>query len=169
MFYETINKSHIIFFDSFDCGDDGLNNYLKELALKDQDDRKCTTTLVFSRYRGNISLVGYFTLKNTCLIYKPDEKAKIGLPAVEIVFLAVNKKKQRRGIGSKILKKIIYDTVIYSNTFSAVFAIVLSSLNDAVEFYKNSRFIDTDEYFELMPDECRETTTSLFLNLYMEY
>ncbi len=151
----------------FCCGKEGLDNYLKEVALKDQDHHKATTTLIVKNYRGKTTLIGYYTLKNTCILFRSANTLR-GYPAIEIVFLAIDKKYQRKGIGSKILKKIIYKSIEISRSFSAITVLILSSEKDVVGFYKKNRFIDFPDVFEILHDDCRKATIPLLLNLLYE-
>lgn len=148
----------------FDCGNDGLNNYLREKALGDQKDNSSTTTLILKKYKKRLSIIGFYTLKNTSLMLKADEKLR-GYPAIEIVFFAIHKKYQRRGIGSKYLKDIIYKAIQSSNNFSAAKVLILSSLNETAGFYKKFGFCEMNGFLEMLYDECRDTTTPMFLNL----
>jgi GNAT superfamily N-acetyltransferase len=161
------SEGHLDLVQNFSCGKEGLDNFLKEQAIDDQKEHKSTTTLVIRRYRDKITLIGFYTLKNTSLLFKPDNKLR-GYPAIEIVYFAVDKRFQRKGLGSKILKTIIFRAIELSKNFSAVAALVLSSENDVVDFYKKNRFKDFSVFFDLLYDDCREETTSLFLNLVVE-
>lgn len=149
---------------AFDCGDEGLNNYLRSKALEDSTKNEATTTLVVKKYRSQLCLLGYYTLKNTALLFKPDQNLR-GYPAIEIMYLAIDKRFQRQGIGTKVLQRIIYQTIQLSDSFSAVTVLVLSSKNCAAEFYKKNHFRELGPYLDMLYDSCRVETTSLFLNL----
>lgn len=163
----VLNESCSQLIAAFDCGDEGLNNYLKEKALEDQKKNEATTTLVVRKYRSQLCLLGYYTLKNTALLFKPDHTLR-GFPAIEIMYLAVQRDVQRRGIGTRILQRIIYQAFELSRTFSAITVIVLSSKKCAADFYRKNHFRELGEYLDMLYDPCREDTTSLFLNLSIE-
>ncbi len=162
-----LTEENIDLVSGFCCGKEGLDNYLKEQALKDQEDHKATTTLIIKTYKGITSLIGFYTLKNTCILFRSANTVR-GYPAIEIVFLAIDKKYQRKGLGSKVLKKIIYKSIEISRSFSAITVLILSSEQDAVGFYKKNRFIDFPYVFEILYDDCRTSTIPLLLNLIYE-
>lgn len=164
MYREILNRGNLYLIESFDCGDEGLNNYIKEQAIKDQENRLNTTSLVLSQYSKRVSLLGYYTLKNSAITYKASGKP-VWFPAIELSFLAINRKYQHAGYGSKVLQKIIYRAINYGKDFSACTGIVLSALETSVNFYINNGFIDCTEIFEMTYDDCRKTTTSMFINL----
>jgi len=164
----VLDESCVSLIAQFDCGDEGLNNYLKEKALEDYRRNEATTTLVVKKYRNQLCLLGYYTLKNTSLLFRPDQTLR-GYPAIEIMYLAVQKEHQRKGIGSRILRGIIYRAYQLSRNFSAVTVLILSSKNCAAEFYKKNEFRELGEYLDMLYDPCRAETTALFLNLSLEF
>lgn len=166
LLYETIDKFDYEYFCGFDCGDEGLNNFLRLKANKCSDPTDCRGTTTLVTY--NRALVGYYTLKNTSLLFKPDSRKLRGIPAIEITYLAIDKRYQKQGYGSTILQNIIYETFRYSEEFSEVNAIVVSSLKDKVHFYEKNKFVKFTEIFDLPYDSCREVTEQMFLNMCME-
>lgn len=58
------------FLDTFCCGDDVFDQYVKESALKDNEEGKGVTYLVIDSTRGVI--VAYYTLSSTSLLYMVD-------------------------------------------------------------------------------------------------
>jgi hypothetical protein len=81
------------------------------------------------------------------------------------VYIAVNKEFQRKKYGSQMLRRIIYKSMDYSDSFSAVQVLILSSLKTCVKFYKENLFRNFNDFIEMLHDECRKTTIPLFLNL----
>lgn len=162
LLYETIDKFDNEYYKDFDCGDEGLNNFLKLKSFKNSNPYDCkgTTTLVTL----NGKLIGYYTLKNTSLLFKADNKLR-GIPAIEITYLAIDKEYQRQGYGSTIIQNIIYETFEYSDKFSEVNAIVVSSLKDKIGFYLDNKFVKFTDVFDLPYDSCRDTTEQMFLNM----
>jgi len=163
----VLNEDSSDLIRTFDCGDEGLNNYLKEQALIDQKNNESTTTLIVKKYRGQRCLLGYYTLKNTSLLLKHDEKLR-GYPAIEIVYFAIQREHQHQHIGSIALGKIIYQSYCQSRDFSAIKVIILSSKECAVEFYRKNEFEEMNEYLEMLYDDCRTVTTPMFLTLNVE-
>lgn len=163
----VLDDTNLPLVESFDCGDEGLNNYLRQQAIIDQKRNEATTTLVVKKYRNQLCLLGYYTLKNTALLFRPDDKLR-GYPAIEIVNFAIQKEHQRQGIGCTVLRKIIYQVYELSSSFSAVTVIILSSKRSAVEFYKKNAFHEMGEYLEMLHDDCRQQTTPMFLTLLLD-
>ena len=63
-YFETLTENHDV--THFDCGDDDLNDFLKNDALKQQNANLNVTKLVI--YKGDI--IGYFSLLTDTLILK---------------------------------------------------------------------------------------------------
>ncbi len=164
----VLDESYAPLIADFDCGDEGLNNYLKEKALEDYRKNEATTTLVVKKYRSQLCLLGYYTLKNTSLLFRPDQTLR-GYPAIEIMYLAVQRNHQRKGIGTRILRGIIYRAYQLSREFSAVTVLILSSKKCAAEFYKKNSFQELAPFLDMLYDPCRAETIALFLNLNFEF
>lgn len=148
----------------FDCGHEGMNNFLVFKAEEYSDLYDGLTKLIIDNKTKKI--IGYYTLKNASLLFKPDDKIR-GIPAIEIFRLAIDNKYQDKGIGTEVLKTIFSDAYEYSNTFSSSKMIILYAINSekCINFYKKSKFKDVGEFFEIPYDECRKSTIPLMLNL----
>lgn len=148
----------------FDCGHEGMNNFLVCQAEKYSNSYDGLTRLLIHKKTKNV--IGYYTLKNTSLIFKPDNKLR-GIPAIEIFRLAIDKDFQDQGIGTKVLQKIFFDAYEYTNTFSSAKMIVLYALNNeqCLKFYKKLKFIEMEEFFEMLYDECIHNAVPLMVNL----
>lgn len=137
---------------NFDCGNDGLNSYLKESAKSDSKLGINKTTLFFNREN---ELVGYYSLQSAYFQVKEHFDAKllkeyptddfthreVNFPSIQINNFAVDKRFQRKGIGSKMMFKLfysIYISVISSNL--GVSLITLDSLPDVEDFYRHFGF-----------------------------
>jgi GNAT superfamily N-acetyltransferase len=100
---------HVV--SNFDCGDDDLNDFLKNDAAKFQSDHLSHTRVVFL----NDALVAYLTLLADCIILQTGEKKKIlkearayhqsvyTFPAVKIARIGIQKEFQWSGVGTQLL------------------------------------------------------------------
>lgn len=116
-YFETLNEKHDL--SDFDCGDDDLNDFLKNDALAQQNENLNVTKLVMCEGK----ILGHTSLLTDALILKNinDEslklkiKGKLGVksknrnvPAVKIGRLAIDKKYSCEGLGSHILRNILH-------------------------------------------------------------
>ena len=101
---EILNSEHYL--QNFDCGNEDLNEFLKEDALNNQNERLSVTRLVFA----DEDLAGFFTITPDTLhkgrvnisdkiIDYPYEK----YPAIKLARPAVDKAFQHKGIGRELL------------------------------------------------------------------
>jgi GNAT superfamily N-acetyltransferase len=163
--YDDINDDTRKLLSSFNCGHEGMNNYLVYLAEKHTQQFDATTTLVI--HEDNNDLIGYFTLKNTCMMFKPNDKQTEGKPALEIYRLAIDTRYQSKGVGTRILKNIILRTYEYSINFSSAKIIVLQAINNerCLNFYNKSCFKELGQYFEMIYDKECSNTIPMMLNV----
>ena len=115
-YFETLNENHDLSY--FDCGDEELNDFLKNDALKQQNSKLNVTKLVVYKEK----IIGYFSLLTDTLIFRNirDEnvsseiKKKLQiqrknrtLPAVKIGRLAIDKKYSGNNLRTHIIRNII--------------------------------------------------------------
>lgn len=108
-YFETLCENHDL--SDFDCGDEDLNDFLKNDALPQQNEKLNVTKLVMCDGK----IIGFVSLLTDTLILKNirDDDIKIDiknklkvssknrpLPAVKIGRLAIDKKYAQSGIGS---------------------------------------------------------------------
>ena len=128
--------------DSFNCGNNSINDYLKTKSLYDSLYREGSTTLAFD----NSELVGFCTLSRVNI-------SQIDTEALLIQYLAVSSDKQDTGIGSTIIEYIVDVSLTTNERY-----IFLEALKDdeleLIGWYKRRGFIITDE------DELEDSTKS---------
>ena len=115
-YFETLSEEHDL--SDFDCGDDDLNDFIKNDALAQQKEKLNVTKL--ATYNGKI--IGFTSLLADALILRNRRNQKIKtdiknqlkinnknklLPAVKIGRLAIDKRYIGKGLGSEILLNII--------------------------------------------------------------
>ncbi len=93
--------------DSFDCGNDELNDFLQTDALQNQDDWLSITKVMYI----DTTLIGYFTLIADTLhkerMELPDKLADYPYqkyPAIKLARLAIDKRYQHQGYGSELMQ-----------------------------------------------------------------
>lgn len=143
-YFETLNEKHDL--SDFDCGDDDLNDFLKNDALSQQNDKLNITKLVM--YDGRI--LGFSTLltdtiflkniKNEKLQFKIKEKLKINkkykeISAVKIGRLAIRKEYIGKCLGSHILRNIMKNLKDISENKIGFRFIIIEGYAKAFNFY----------------------------------
>lgn len=126
----------------FDCGDEDLNNFLFEDALKNQRDLISVTKIM----QKNEAVIGYYTLVPDTL-----ERGKISLsdkiegyqyhkyPTHKLARLAIDKNYQNMGYGGRLLGEFFKDVWLLIAAEGGRF-ITVDARFEAVEFYKHYGF-----------------------------
>lgn len=135
--YEKLSKNHDL--SNFSCGVDDLDEFLKQRALKEQDENLSVTYLAIY----NEHILGFISILNDNIEYKIvkkgiDTKYK-HYPSVKIGRLGVNEKFKGIGIGTSILDDICNDIKELSKDIGIKF-IVVDSYCNARKFYLNNSF-----------------------------
>lgn len=138
-----LTKRNIKLAKNFDCGDDDLNEFLKEDSL-DHAKSKIAVTYLFL-YED--ALLGFFCVGMHTI--KPDETAlevlkERGknyplLPAILIGRLGVDKRYWGRGVGTGIIKVVLGLALKASRRMGCRF-IVVDAYHNVVDFYKKNGF-----------------------------
>lgn len=140
--FEPLSDSNVP--KDFDCGDDDLNDFILNDALKHLEEHVAVTTLVFYQER----LVGFFSLAADCIALNKTERKKIDdhvrykeYPALKICRLAICKDGQHRGVGHIVFNIILGFTVeILQPTIGARF-ISVDAYQKSEGFYEDLGFI----------------------------
>jgi ribosomal protein S18 acetylase RimI-like enzyme len=159
---DYINNENRQLLKKFDCGHEGLNNFLVEQAEKYGNEKVGTTQLILNE--DNRELIGYFTLRNTALMVTIDDKLR-GEPAIEIMMLAIDEKYQNRGIGSDILNYLMMNIYQYSIEFAATKMVVLHSLKRCIGFYEKQEFMRLEWFMQMLYDSCQDNCVSMYYNM----
>jgi len=153
---------------NFDCGNTDLNEFLttEEVALYENEGFG-TTYLVY--YKG--SLLAYFTisfdalrveyLKTVKSFSRLAEMKLESIPSVKIGRLAVDKKWQRRQIGTHLIK-YMSGLAITMKGKAGVRLLVLQAKRESIGFYDKCGFVLTDK----VGRERGRRNRTMFLDLY---
>ena len=143
-YYETLTAEHEL--NDFDCGDDELNNFLKEDALKLQKSKLSLTKLIIC----DGEIIGYISLLTDGIKIRKikNEKIKLDikeqldireknklLPAVKIGRLALDKEFLGKGLGTLILRDILFNLKKFSETKIGFRFVIVEGYAKAVNFY----------------------------------
>jgi len=133
--------------DTFDCGSEALNRYLREQVT--QDMRRRVAACFVALFDGN-RIAGYYTLASASLLLAemPVDVAKKlprypTVPAVRLGRLAVSQDFRGRGLGGALLADAL-DRACRSEI--AAFALLVDAKDaEAVAFYRHHGFIALPE------------------------
>jgi GNAT superfamily N-acetyltransferase len=158
----SLSDLEIVFFDpkehdvsTFDCGDEDLNDFLKNDAVKFQTEHLSHTRLVYLEG----VLVGYVTLLADCIILKTDEKKKTlhqarsqhqtiyTFPAIKIGRIGIQKEHQKAGIGTQLLNYTIALVYRLNKELNVGCRfITLDAYPQSVSWYEKKKFVFNKHY-----------------------
>lgn len=142
--FENLTEDHDL--SEFDCGDDDLNDFLKNDALKQQKSRLNVTKLILYDRK----IIGYVSLLTDTLVLKniQDEKIQLNIKnqleiksknknisAVKIGRLTLDEKYSGKGLGSHILRNILTNLKIISEKEIGFRFIIVEGYAKSFNFY----------------------------------
>lgn len=135
--------SRIYDVSKFDCGDDDLNDFIKNDAFMYQEKKLATTILFFYKEK----LIGFLSVSADSLKLNLQEKEGYNIhqkrleevPAIKLARLAVDNKYQKQGIGTNILKWCI-GYILNCSDLIAVRFITVDAYPKKLEFYNKFGF-----------------------------
>lgn len=142
--FENLTEDHDL--SEFDCGDDDLNDFLKNDDLKQQKSRLNVTKLILYDRK----IIGYVSLLTDTLVLKniQDEKIQLNIKnqleiksknknisAVKIGRLALDEKYSGEGLWSHILRNILTNLKIISEKEIGFRFIIVEGYAKAFNFY----------------------------------
>lgn len=143
-FFETLSENHDL--SDFNCGDDDLNDFLKNDALIQQKEKLNITKLIICDGK----IIGFLSLLTDTLLLKNINekelkvkiKGKLGLksinrniPAVKIGRFALDNRYQSKGLGSHILTNILQNLKTISKNNIGFRFIIVEGYAKAFNFY----------------------------------
>jgi GNAT superfamily N-acetyltransferase len=137
-----INAQHRV--DSFDCGENSLNDWLKRRALKNQhsDASRCFVVCEDTK------VVGYYSLSAGGIAQETTPKAMRRnmpdpMPVILLGRLAIDKQYHNQGIGQALLRDAMLRSVAHAEGMG-IFAILVHALSDdAKQFYLSRGFVQS--------------------------
>jgi GNAT superfamily N-acetyltransferase len=132
--------------DSFDCGDQNLNEYLKRYAVRNQGPHMFGVTYAALSSEISNQILGYYTLANSSISRDrmPEEILKglpkyADIPAILIGRFAVDKTFAGRGVGH-ILMSHALTTCLAVSQLSAARYILTLAYQGAITWYRRYSF-----------------------------
>lgn len=131
---------------SFDCGTEELNDYLKRYAL--QNDKKNIGKTFIAEEKEEI--IGFYTLSIAQIGFEElsDEQLKglpkYPIPCIRIARLVIDKRYQHNGIGSLLLKDAFLRIVNISH-HTGVYFVVADAKQQSIDFYRHYGFLPLKE------------------------
>ncbi|MTO10438.1 GNAT family N-acetyltransferase [Turicibacter sanguinis] len=166
--------------DDFNCGDQGLNDFLQGQAIFFHGEGRGLTTLIINEENNDI--MGYYTIRCNALQYDtkstemryvitPGEDNSTEkyinlyevIPVVEITRFAIDDKYKRKKVGATVLSNLIIEIINNIASIIGVTAIFVLSSETAVDFYK---YIGFEEFPEDIQKRIKESETSRCKGLY---
>ena len=134
--------------NSFDCGSEPLNDYLKKYARQNHDSglSRC-----FVAVSADDKIIGYYTLSSGQVMLEslPEEirnrLPRYPVPINRIGRLAIDKSMQGKGLGRELMGHAIQNIVKVSETLGTFAIVVVAKNDEAVSFYKKFGFAEFPE------------------------
>lgn len=165
----AIDKERDDFFrlNDFNCGDEGLNDFLHGVAFRYHKKGLGKTYLIIND--ANNDIMGYYTLRCNGLPYLDKESGMQKIkPVVEITRFAIDCQYQNQKLGITVLARIITEDIIEGIvSIIGVEAVYLLSLESAIGFYEKVGFEELSEEFQQLiqesdvGDECKAMVLAL--------
>ncbi|MHB8743386.1 MAG: GNAT family N-acetyltransferase [Sulfuricaulis sp.] len=137
---EKLRREHML--NSFDCGKEDLNHFLKRQAWSNQQ-AYSTQTYVLAK---EFTAFGYYSLAAGSVSHdEATERVKRGLarhpiPVILLARLAVDVSLQGRGVGAALLKDALLRTAQAADTIGARTLLVHAKDDSAKAFYQHFTF-----------------------------
>ena len=147
------------------CGNhEHYEQYIRLIALDDQNRGKGTTHVFLHNYAGKDALLGYITLRATSYTTNIDG-VFYGNPAMEIFELAVSKDAERCGIGTTLLKFAVATAAQLRKSSIGIQYLTLCSDAKAVPFYQKFGFGRIDEQGDIPREQWNVNCVPMLLKL----
>ena len=154
--FETLTDTHDL--SDFECESDDLNDFLKNDALKQQKEKLNLTKLIIC----DDEIIGFVSLLTDSmklrLLQDEVEKEKIKgelevsenntIPAIKIGRFAIDKKYTGHGLGSQILRNILYNLKKIAENYVGLRFAIVEGYATAYTFY-----VTNNQFNNLKSDE----------------
>ena len=136
--------------ESFDCGDEPLNNYLKRHAWNNQQKSSIGVTYVAVEELAPGAVIGYFTLATSSAPRDSFPKKYVrGLPAYDVPVillarLAVDRRFGRRGLGRELLSAALRVSLMVSKEVGCR-CVIVDAYPTAMPWYRSYGFTALEE------------------------
>lgn len=135
--FEILNKTHDR--QSFDCGNEPMNAYLKTMANQHAKKGMSVTHILAQ----NDAVGAFYTLSNMHI--NNDERKLAGypseVPAILIGRIGVNKPFQGQGLLKEVLKDALKNVIQLAKISGIAFVVVDAKTDQLVKFYQSAGFV----------------------------
>jgi len=137
---EKLRREHVL--DSFDCGKEDLNRFLKRQAWSNQQARSAQTYVLAK----DLTVLGYYSLAAGSVSHDAaTERVKKGLarhpiPVILLARLAIDASLQGKAIGPALLKDALLRAAQAADTIGARALLVHAKDDNAKGFYEHFNF-----------------------------
>jgi GNAT superfamily N-acetyltransferase len=150
LFQSLDYTSHQKMIQGFSCGNDLIDNYIKTDFRSEYNHSFGLASTQLVTYEDQ--LVAFVTSRCTQVKIEEDEAKEIGtelffVPALEIMYLAVDKRFQQRGIGESVVVSMIYEAYQVLKYYGCRY-LFLWSVPKAKNFYIEKCFFDQTSYVD---------------------
>mgnify|MGYP000016083886 CR=1 FL=1 len=133
----------------FDCGDDALNRWLKQVASQHKS-KMISSTFVAVEHQDSSDIYGFYSinmteLKNELLPQSMRKKLPLTIPSFRIGRLAVDSKYHGQGLGGLLLANALSRVVSVSDEIGGVLVLV-DAKPSAVNFYLKYGFEPLEDH-----------------------
>ncbi|MGL4876147.1 MAG: hypothetical protein ACRC30_16020 [Clostridium sp.] len=139
---------------NFTCGNENIDEYLKEKCLNDLDEGLGLTKVILNSR--NKDVIGFYTLCTTAIVYRISGKDHYK-PSMEVKYFAMNERYQglffksdnpedKLTLSDMIFSSIIGEINEISETICGISSIVLYAVPKAYNFYKKNFFEPFNKY-----------------------
>jgi GNAT superfamily N-acetyltransferase len=132
--------------ESFDCGDEPLNNYLKRHAWENQERSSIGVTYVAADEAAPRSVIGYFTLATASVARDSFPKKHVrglppyDLPLILLARLAVDRRFSGRGLGHALISEALKIALRVSDDVGCR-CMITDAYRGRVEWYARYGFV----------------------------
>jgi GNAT superfamily N-acetyltransferase len=151
LFFESLDyTSHQKMIQGFYCGNDLIDNYIKTDYLSEYNHSFGLASTQLVTYKDE--LVAFVTSRCTQVKIEEDEAKEIGtevfyVPALEIMYLAVDKRFQQRGVGESLVVSMIFEAYQVLKYYGCRY-LFLWSVPEAKTFYIEKCFFEQTSFVD---------------------
>jgi GNAT superfamily N-acetyltransferase len=149
LIFESLVNVPLDNIQGFSCGNQLIDNYIKTHYRAEMEHLLGLASTTVVTYRGTV--VAFFTALCSTFSVNSDEAINLGItnpsvPAIEVLYFAVCKDYQQKGIGRAILKKLIWEVYEISQKVACRYLFLWSVPDDTtLQFYKSMFFKDMEK------------------------
>ena len=137
---EKLKREHLL--DSFDCGKEPLNRFLKRQAWNSQQSYSAQTYVLAQ----GLAVLGYYSLAagsvthDEATVRVKKGQARHPVPVILLARLAVDQSLQEKGVGPALLKDALLRAASAADTIGARAVLVHAKDDNAKGFYEHFDF-----------------------------